>query len=382
MRVLVEADGGSRGNPGPAGCGAVVKAADGTVLAERAEGIGEATNNVAEYRGLLAGLRAAADLGATEVEVRMDSKLVVEQLSGRWKIKHPGLAPLAREAWDLAKAFTRVTYTWIPRAQNADADRLANKAMDAQAEGHPVAAAEDNGLFAEADLRAAPAVGGESAQNGTPASWTGATGTPTRLLLLRHGQTAMSAQRRYSGHGDPELTETGLAQAEAAAKRLATRTDISAVITSPLTRTRQTAQATADALGLRPVTHQGLIETDFGAWEGLTFQEAADRDPALHRRWLSDPTVPTPGGESFEQVHARVAKTRDDLLAEHGGSTIVVVSHVTPIKTLLRLALDAGPQLLFKLHLDLASLCVVEFYPDGNTSVRLVNDTSHLPGSA
>ncbi|GAA2803582.1 bifunctional RNase H/acid phosphatase [Crossiella cryophila] len=372
--MLVEADGGSRGNPGPAGYGAVVKdPGTGEVLAERAEGIGEATNNVAEYQGLLAGLRAAAELGATEVECRLDSKLVVEQLAGRWKIKHPALQPLAREAQRLAAGFDWVGYTWIPRERNTDADRLANEAMDAQASGTPRIERADSPL---PDLTAVPQP--DSATQAAPPSWTGAKGTPTRLILLRHGQTEMSAQRRYSGLGDPQLTEIGRRQAAAAAKRLSSFTEVSAVIASPLTRTRQTAQAVGDALGLAPEISQGLVETNFGAWEGLTFTEAARRDPALHARWLADPTVPTPGGESFDQVHRRVARARDEVLAARAGQTVVLVSHVTPIKSLLRLALDVGPQLLFRLHLDLASISIAEFYPDGNASVRLVNDTAHL----
>ncbi len=134
MRVIVEADGGSRGNPGPAGYGAVVlDPRDEAVLAERSEGIGVATNNVAEYQGLIAGLRAAIDLGATDVEVRMDSKLVVEQMSGRWKIKHPAMQPLAREAAGLVRRLGSVQFGWIPRERNKRADRLANLAMDAQA---------------------------------------------------------------------------------------------------------------------------------------------------------------------------------------------------------------------------------------------------------
>ena len=132
--VVVEADGGSRGNPGPAGYGAVVKdAATGQVLAERQAGLGHTTNNVAEYSGLIAGLTAARDLGATDVAVRMDSKLVVEQMSGRWKIKHPPLQTLARQAGELVDAFGEVTFEWVPRALNKEADRLANEAMDAQA---------------------------------------------------------------------------------------------------------------------------------------------------------------------------------------------------------------------------------------------------------
>ncbi|MYS16928.1 reverse transcriptase-like protein, partial [Streptomyces sp. SID4982] len=133
---VVEADGGSRGNPGPAGYGAAVSdAATGETLAEAAEFIGVATNNVAEYRGLIAGLRAAHALDPeARVAVRMDSKLVVEQMSGRWKIKHPDMKPLATEARSVFPP-GRVTYEWIPRERNKHADRLANEAMDAGAKG-------------------------------------------------------------------------------------------------------------------------------------------------------------------------------------------------------------------------------------------------------
>jgi ribonuclease H / adenosylcobalamin/alpha-ribazole phosphatase len=134
-RLLVEADGGSRGNPGVAGYGAVVRdALTGEVLAELCDGIGHATNNVAEYSGLLAGLRAAGRLApGGDTEVRMDSKLVVEQMSGRWRIKDPNLRVLAAQAQQAARALGRVTYIWVPRERNAHADRLANQAMDAVA---------------------------------------------------------------------------------------------------------------------------------------------------------------------------------------------------------------------------------------------------------
>jgi len=134
MKVIVEADGGSRGNPGPAGYGAVVlDAATEEVLAERQEGLGVTTNNVAEYRGLIAGLAAAIELGATDVEVRMDSKLVVEQMAGRWKVKHPSMKPLSVEAGRLVAELGSVRFGWIPRARNSRADALANSAMDSQA---------------------------------------------------------------------------------------------------------------------------------------------------------------------------------------------------------------------------------------------------------
>ena len=215
-------------------------------------------------------------------------------------------------------------------------------------------------------------------QTAPPAAWSGATGTPTRFLLVRHGQTELSAARRYSGRGNPPLTETGLAQAKAIAARLGEVDGITAILSSPLARARHTADAISTTTGAPVQELDDLTETDFGAWEGLTFAEAAQRDPSIHRAWLADPTLPPPDGESFAAVHERVTRARDRIVAEQGGATVVVVSHVTPIKTLLRIGLDAGPSILFRLHLDLASLSIVEFYPDGHSSVRLVNDTTHL----
>lgn len=364
MKVVVEADGGSRGNPGPAGYGSVVWSADrSVVLAESKQAIGVATNNVAEYRGLIAGLEEAAKLNAGEVAVAMDSKLVVEQMSGRWKVKHPDLAELHAQARGLASAFDRVTYQWIPRAENAHADRLANEAMDAAAE-----------LPSRSDASVTP-VAGETA---APPGWTGATGAATRLLLLRHGQTELSVQRRYSGRGNPPLTTLGRQQAEAAAVFLGSRGGVAAVVSSPLQRCQNTAAAAAKRLGLDVTVDDDLIETDFGEWEGLTFSEAADRDPELHRRWLRDTSTKPPDGESFDDVNRRVMGARDRIVGDHAGSTVLLVSHVTPIKMLLREALDAGPGILYRLHLDLASLSIAEFYPDGASSVRLVNQTGYL----
>ena len=212
----------------------------------------------------------------------------------------------------------------------------------------------------------------------SPAGWTGARGAPTRFLLLRHGQTELSVQRRYSGRGNPALTDLGRRQAEAAAQYLAQKGGIAAVVTSPLQRAYDTATAAAKALGLDVSVEEDLIETDFGAWEGLTFGEAAERDPELHRRWLRDTSVKPPDGESFDSVANRVRRAQRRIIAEHGGDTVLVVSHVTPIKTLLRIALDAGQGILYRLHLDLASLSIAEFYPDGVASVRLVNQTAYL----
>jgi broad specificity phosphatase PhoE/ribonuclease HI len=361
VKVIVEADGGSRGNPGPAGYGSVVWTADhGSVLAESKQAIGTATNNVAEYRGLIAGLEEAVKLGASEVDVKMDSKLVMEQMSGRWKVKNSDLAALHEQAKTLTRKLDRVSYTWIPRAQNSRADRLANEAMDAATELET------------------PAEEPKTQQQHSPAGWTGARGAPTRFLLLRHGQTELSQQRRYSGRGNPALTETGRAQADAAAEYIGAKGGISAVLTSPLERAYDTATTSAKALGLDVTVDDDLIETDFGGWEGLTFAEAAQRDPDLHQRWLRDTSVQPPGGESFDRVAERVRRFQARVISDRPGETVLVVSHVTPIKTLLRMALDAGPGILYRLHLDLASLSIAEFYPDGVASVRLVNQTAYL----
>ena len=361
-RVIVEADGGSRGNPGPAGFGAVVRdALTGEVLREVAAGIGVASNNVAEYRGLIAGLQAAIDLGADDVEVRMDSLLVVNQMSNVWKVKHEAMRPLASEAAGLVRQLPHVVFRHVPREQNKHADRLANEAMDDAAKGL--------GWTQRTD--AAPA------RQAASTGWSAPSGPATRLLLLRHGETVLSTERRFSGRGDPELTARGLAQARAAAARLSSY-DVSAVVTSPLQRARQTAAAVADAVGAEVVVDEGFIETDFGVWEGHTFSEIRDGWPREMSAWMGNPAVSPPGGESFTATFARVEAARDKLLASHPGATVVVVSHVTPIKTLLMRALAAPAQALYRIHLDPASLSTTDWWADGNAVVRLLNDTAHL----
>jgi ribonuclease H / adenosylcobalamin/alpha-ribazole phosphatase len=221
---------------------------------------------------------------------------------------------------------------------------------------------------------------GGSTPSNAAGAWTGrGTAVPTRVLLLRHGQSPLSVDRRYSGRGNPPLTEVGQTQAAAAAASIAARYPAaSVVVSSPLDRARSTAGPVGAALGAQVEIDGGFTETDFGGWEGLTFREAAERDPDVHRAWLGDPSVPPPEGESFDDVAVRVSAALRGLLERHAGTTVVLVSHVTPIKTILRLALDAGPSLLFRLHLDLACLSVVDFWDDGGASVRLVNDTSYL----
>lgn len=374
-RLLVQADGGSRGNPGPAGYGAVVSDADtGEVLVERAAGIGRATNNVAEYSGLIAGLAAALELAPSAVEVRMDSKLVVEQMCGRWQVRHPDLKPLAREAAALVRQLPSVRFTWVRRERNRHADRLANEAMDAEAAGRswrPTAAAQPAVPTPAPTPVAAPA---RPAASG----WSTSSSPATRMLLLRHGETPYSAERRFLGRTDLPLTEQGERQADAAAARLGRQSEVAAVVSSPLRRCRVTAERVAAALGVPVRCDEDLVETDFGDWDGHTFAELQQRWPQELAAWLAAAEVAPPGGESFAAVTRRVRRARDRMIAAHPGRTLVVVSHVTPIKSLVRMALDAPLSVLYRLHLDVASLSVVDWFADGPATVRLVNDTSHL----
>jgi len=206
-----------------------------------------------------------------------------------------------------------------------------------------------------------------------------AQGEPTATLLLRHGQTPMSVQKRYAGRSDIPLTDVGLQQAAAAAKRLASA-GIDVIVASPLLRARQTAGEVAATTGVPVVTDDGFRETDFGAWEGLTFAEVRERWPAEVSAWLADPAVPPPDGESFAEVSERVAGALQRVLTDRAGQTVLIVSHVTPIKTLVTTALLAPPAALYRMHLDVAALCEIDWYADGPAVLRSFNDTGHLAG--
>ncbi|WP_344292867.1 histidine phosphatase family protein, partial [Streptomyces synnematoformans] len=175
------------------------------------------------------------------------------------------------------------------------------------------------------------------------------------------------------------LSGAGRAQAAAAAAHLAARGTVQAVVSSPLRRCRETADAVAGRLGLDVRVDDGVREADFGAWEGLTFAEVQERHPGDLAAWLrSTKAAPTGDGESFAEVSRRVALSRDKILARYAGRTVLLVTHVTPVKTLVRLALGAPPESLFRMELSAASLSEVAYYADGHASVRLLNDTAHL----
>jgi ribonuclease H / adenosylcobalamin/alpha-ribazole phosphatase len=213
------------------------------------------------------------------------------------------------------------------------------------------------------------------------AAWLPASGSPTVTVLLRHGQTVLSAEKRYAGTTDVPLTALGVRQAAAVAERLAAGAGPETIVASPLLRARTTADAVAARCGVPVVLDEGLRETDFGAWEGLTFAEVRERWPAELAAWLADPAVAPPGGESFAVVADRVTDALGRILDSYAGQRVLVVSHVTPIKTLVTAALLAPPAAMYRMHLDLAALCEIDWYPDGPAVLRSYNDTAHLAGN-
>jgi broad specificity phosphatase PhoE/ribonuclease HI len=391
-RVVIEADGASRGNPGPAAYGALVKDADsGRVLAEDGTAIGTASNNVAEYRGLIAGLTMALTVAPdADVEVRMDSKLVVEQMSGNWKIKHPDMKPLALEAKRLAPFGT--SYTWVARAQNKHADRLANEALDGERAGvifHTNASSPAPPTL-EPDAPDSAAEQVESPAGQRPLAeevagsraWAAPSGPVTTLVLVRHGATELTASKRFSGglaSSNPGLTDEGRAQVREVAEWLAPVGEaFDVVVTSPVRRTVESAEIIAERFGIGMVEEPGFAEMEFGTWDGQTFAEVREQRPEEIESWLGSLDVAPDGGESFREVEKRVLDGLSRVLETYAGKTVLVVSHVTPIKTLVAHAVDAPLDALFRMELSTASVSVVSFYGEPGTqgiraSLRLYN---------
>lgn len=199
----------------------------------------------------------------------------------------------------------------------------------------------------------------------------------TRVLMVRHGSTEHSLAGRFSGRNELPLDDRGQGQARAIAHHIAGLGDIDAIVSSPLRRAQETAGAIAERTGVPVETHDDLIETEFGEWEGLTIEDAHLKWPDLLAAWLKRADIAPPSGESFAEVETRALRGLNEILDARRGQRIVMVSHVTPIKTLLRLALGSPQETMFRFHLDTASLSVVDYYGDGTSSVRTINNAEH-----
>jgi len=198
---------------------------------------------------------------------------------------------------------------------------------------------------------------------------------PTQLIFLRHGETPHTVEKRFSGSGgdDPALSETGQAQAQAAAEYLSRIGGVDAVVTSPMLRTRQTAEVVAAKLGLEPVVDEAWIECSFGDWDGHTFAELQQKWPDALNAWMDSTAVAPPGGESFDTCAWRARSARDRLLARYPGKTVVVVTHVTPIKLMVRGVLQAPMASVFRMELRPATLTEIHWYADGLASLKSFN---------
>ena len=372
MKLIIEADGGSRGNPGLSGAGAVViDAASGNILREISEAVGIATNNVAEYSAVIFALEAAFEIDpAAEIVVRMDSKLVVEQMSGRWKIKHPDMLALGARVQQLISG-KKVEFVWIPREQNVLADALANKAMDG--EPAPTAAAGEFNHVAPSSIRAPQSAVAEA----------------TTLIMVRHGRTALTESRKISG-GDgenPDLSELGNKDAAEVALELARVGSSGAfsflakpvvVIHSPVKRAAQTASKIAQKLSAELVELADLREIGFGDWDGLTNEELFVGHETQYHAWRGSYDVAPPNGESLKDFDVRVNRSLDFILDKFSGKTVVVVAHVMPIRGVLRIANDASVAGYWRVDLGPASISIARFWGREGAEIVCVNSTSHL----
>ena len=351
------ADGGSRGNPGPAGYGSVITE-NGKIIAELYDYIGVATNNVAEYSGLIAGLTAIHEIDSTAtVDVKMDSKLVVEQMSGRWQIKHADMRVLAQSA-RAAHNPSLVSYSWIPRDENSHADRLANKALDQQAGGGEVIQVQQNYLT-ERLL---------------------STEKATTIYLIRHGETILTPFKKFSGDGplNPELTAQGLEQANKVAAAIA-KLNPEVIIASPLKRTSQTAEAISRATGLPVVFEESWIECSFGIWDGLSIDEVKEKHPADYQSWISSTGFAPPEGESYDNVALRIDAALNQIAAEYPGQRVVVVTHNGTIKSAAKVVVGAPAESIFHIDVSPCSITTVSIWPsDGLRALRSLNEQAHL----
>lgn len=348
---VVTADGGSRGNPGPAAYGATVSE-NGLLLAELYDTLGIASNNVAEYSGLIAGLRKAHELDPlATIHVKMDSKLVVEQMSGRWQIKHPTMRELAKEARSI-HLMELITFQWIPREENFHADRLANKALDGEA-----GAASKPILNYLTERLVSPEV-------------------PTTLWFVRHGETLLTPTRRFSGVGpmDPPLTETGIGQAQAVAKEIAARKP-DLLIASPLMRTMMTAKEISDVTGLDPIFDDLWVEIDFGNWEGLIPSEIKEKYPEDWEGWLASPSHRAGGGESYAEVYSRVEAGINDLVERYPGKKLCVVTHNIVIRAIATYAMQASLESMYHVDILPCSITTVAVWPsDGLRALKSLSE--------
>jgi broad specificity phosphatase PhoE len=200
----------------------------------------------------------------------------------------------------------------------------------------------------------------------------------TRIVLIRHGQTEWNRVERFRGRADVLLDETGLAQAKATGRRVASQWQPVAVYSSPLSRAVKTAEAIAGRLGLLVQIHAGIADIDYGQWQGLTPDEVEERWPEVHHAWDTAPhAVRIPGGETLDEIRVRAMEAVNEIAAQHVGQTVALVSHTVVNRVILLAVLGLGNDRFWRLRQDTCAVNVFEV-DGGEFTLVSLNDTCHL----
>ena len=372
--LVLYADGASRGNPGPASLGAAIYEGDEEIAAISMP-LGIRTNNYAEYSAVLAGLEYVLvhKLGP-KLLVRMDSKLVVEQLSGRWQIKHPELRELASAAFQLIRQLD-VEFEWIPREKNSRADELANFALDA----------DDSDLDSQLHQ---DQVGTRKLSEQQPKSIRAPRQSvePTVLLVFRHGHTKSTESNLISGSKDnPELSELGLREAKSAAAHAESLLEQHGLSSPELIwhsdqiRAAQTAAEIAGYFGIEAKPDARLREISFGDWERVSMTELEHSQEKTVENWRGSVTVAPPRGESVAELEHRVLDAVTDLIENNPGRTVAIAAHMMPLRAIARYALNAGPSAHWSIQFAPGSVSIYRFFGKGFAEVFCLNSSPSEP---
>jgi probable phosphoglycerate mutase len=277
-------------------------------------------------------------------------------MSGKWKIRHPEMRELALQAKKI-HAHELVKFNWVPRESNSHADRLVNEALD--------------GVIASAH---------EPIQLNYLTERLISNEVPTTVYLVRHGETPLTPFRKFSGDGplNPALTEKGLKEANLVAEEISKlRPDV--LISSPLQRTRQTADIVSKATGLPVLVDPIWIECSFGVWDGMSIDEVRDAYPVEYAKWLSTTSYAPPEGESYESTMARAVQGLLSLVDEYPGKKVCVITHNGIIKTALAAAMKVDSTAIFNIDVSPCSISSISIWPsDLLMAVRSSNERGHL----
>lgn len=367
--IFAYADGASRGNPGPASYGVAIVDESGSLLASFGESLGEQTNNYAEYQGVIAALRyLIQNHQGANVTIRLDSKLVIEQLSGRWKIKHPQMRELAAEAAKLLRNF-KVALEWVPREQNTLADAAANRALDLGDFSSEPAVKLNLSAVQPKSVRAPRQVI-----------------EPTTIVVVRHGHTQHTELGLISGSNgeDPTLSELGFSEAKLTAiaiQRLLASfelPELASVHHSTQLRTTQTANAIAEALKLPIAADTRLREIGFGNWEGISMEEVDSKYPAEVASWRGSTSLAPSEGEAVVDLEVRVLSALDELIEKNRGSSVAIVSHMMPARAIAKRALGAATSVHWSLQFNPGSVSIYRFFGQDLAEVFCLNACEHL----